>query len=85
MAIQEKNREKGHFASNDIELMVPKLSDWFINSFIYSVSKYLLGTYSMPGSVLGFGDGLKNKTDKNFLLSGSSTLAGVTDNKQTSI
>ena len=35
----------------------------------------------MPGSVLGFDD-LKNKTDKNFLPSGSSTLAGETDNKK---
>ena len=35
----------------------------------------------MPGSVPGFDD-LKNKTDKNFLLTGSSTLAVETDNKQ---
>lgn len=35
----------------------------------------------MPGSVPGFDD-LKNKADKNFLLSGSSALAGETDNKQ---
>lgn len=39
----------------------------------------------MPASVLGFGDGAKNKTDRNFLLTGPSTIAGETINKQVSI
>lgn len=48
-------------------------------------NKYLLRTYYMPASVLGFGDGAKNKTDRNFLLTGPSTIAGETINKQVSI
>ena len=40
-----------------------------------------IGLAYVKGSVPGFDD-LKNKTDKNFLLTGSSTLAVETDNKQ---
>lgn len=56
--------------------MIPKLMDWLID-FTYSVGKYLLKTYSGPVSMIG--DDAKNKTDKNFLLSASYTVAAETD------